>query len=161
MRQSFEYYLSWVGLAAIAAGIVLLFCKSFYAGAISIIAGIILFSAFKGAKKNVYEVTVEMDNNFSIAGINKMGVNDSFLGDFNGIDVAEDDNPYDPNAVSIWVRGKKVGYIPKKDSLVVHQYILQNGGQVPCEGFITQGEDDDDGHLFYWGKVSLLQNDCK
>jgi len=41
--------------------------------------------------------------------------------------VREPDNPHDPNAVAVWIDGKAVGYIPKKDNAVLAQFIDQSG----------------------------------
>lgn len=41
--------------------------------------------------------------------------------------VREPTNAYDPNAIQVWIRGERVGYIPKKDNAVLCQFIDQSG----------------------------------
>lgn len=42
--------------------------------------------------------------------------------------VREPTNRFDPNAIQVWVGGKFVGYIPKKQNAVLAQFIDQQGG---------------------------------
>jgi hypothetical protein len=41
--------------------------------------------------------------------------------------VREPGNPHDPNAVAVWIDGKAVGYIAKKDNALLAQFIDQSG----------------------------------
>ena len=87
----------------------------------------------------------------SIKGINKSGIDDTFLGDHEGIAWAEDNNLYDPYAIGVYVGRKRVGYFPA-GSKDIHEYIMSRGGTIPVCISIYEGYDD--GHLFYFGKVS-------
>src|SRR5574337_1437039 len=48
--------------------------------------------------------------------------------------VREPDNPHDPNAVAVWIDGRAVGYIPKKDNAVLAQFIDQSGQPLAMDG---------------------------
>jgi HIRAN domain len=48
--------------------------------------------------------------------------------------VREPTNQYDPNAIAVWVEGKHVGYIPKKQNAVLAQFIDQTGSDAPIDG---------------------------
>src|SRR5437016_1584714 len=41
--------------------------------------------------------------------------------------VREPGNQYDKNAIAVYVDGKKIGYVPKKQNAVLAQFIDQNG----------------------------------
>lgn len=41
--------------------------------------------------------------------------------------VREPENPFDCNAVAVWVEGRRIGYIPKKQNTVLAQFIDQSG----------------------------------
>lgn len=91
---------------------------------------------------------------YSIAGINFRGLNNSHLGPFDGVVVLEEDNPHDPFAVAIYRGRKKVGYIPKRDSITVHDDISKNGGCSVCSGFIYTFLDEN-GRERFAGKVII------
>lgn len=42
----------------------------------------------------------------------------------------EPNNEHDPNAVAVWIEGRKVGYIPRKENAVLAQFIDQTGADV-------------------------------
>lgn len=44
--------------------------------------------------------------------------------------VREPNNPFDRNAVAVWIEGRKVGFIPKKQNGVLAQFIDQQGSYV-------------------------------
>jgi hypothetical protein len=48
--------------------------------------------------------------------------------------VREPRNEYDKNAVAVWVAGKRVGYIPKAQNLVLAQFIDQKGADTIMNG---------------------------
>lgn len=52
--------------------------------------------------------------------------------------VREPNNPTDPNAVQVWVGGKRVGYIPKKDNQVLAQFIDQSGVEMALDSNTTE-----------------------
>lgn len=97
----------------------------------------------------------DSDLTFSIKGINYRGLDDSFLGDFVGTARALTSNPHDPYAIGVYVGSRRVGFLPGGNS-ELHARILSLGGSVDAEGYIAQGEDEDSGRLFYYGKVTLL-----
>lgn len=45
--------------------------------------------------------------------------------------VREPGNEYDKNAIAVYVDGKKIGYVPKKQNAVLAQFIDQNGSLLP------------------------------
>jgi hypothetical protein len=63
--------------------------------------------------------------------------------------VAEADNPYDANAVSVWVEGLKVGYLSRGDAQRYRPGLLalqhKNGKPVALPGVITGGGIHEDG----------------
>jgi hypothetical protein len=44
--------------------------------------------------------------------------------------VREPTNPFDPNAVAVWVDGQRVGYLPKKQNAALAAFIDQTGTEV-------------------------------
>jgi HIRAN domain len=48
--------------------------------------------------------------------------------------VREPTNQYDPNAIAVWVEGKHVGYIPKKQNAVLAQFMDQTGSDASIDG---------------------------
>jgi len=56
---------------------------------------------------------------------------------------AETDNPYDPNAVAVWVRGLKVGYLSREDAHRYHPGLLalqrKHGKPIALAGVIVGG----------------------
>lgn len=69
-------------------------------------------------------------NTYSIVGMNWCKSED-FVARLNvGADVVlarEPDNPADPLAVAVYVDGRKVGYVPKKQNAALAQFIDQRG----------------------------------
>ena len=43
---------------------------------------------------------------------------------------AEFDNPFDPDAVAVWFKGTKIGFVPRKDNFMVAQLIRFGHGDV-------------------------------
>jgi hypothetical protein len=66
-----------------------------------------------------------MPKRYSIVGMEHAKSNDIVVGLKPGTDVTllrEPGNPFDPLAVSVWVEGRRIGYVPKKqNSLLSHQ----------------------------------------
>lgn len=52
--------------------------------------------------------------------------------------VAEPDNPFDANAIAVWINYKRIGYITKEQATEVHT-LLDKDGQ--CEGFVTRKDE--------------------
>ena len=44
--------------------------------------------------------------------------------------VREPSNPFDPNAIAVWIDGKHVGYIPKKQNVTLAAFIDLNAKQM-------------------------------
>ena len=63
--------------------------------------------------------------------------------------LAEDGNPHDPNAVSIWIDGLMVGYLPRDQARTLRPGLLavqeREGKPVALEGVIVGGGMRDDG----------------
>jgi predicted Zn-ribbon and HTH transcriptional regulator len=57
--------------------------------------------------------------------------------------LAEDGNPYDPNAVSVWINGLMVGYLPRDQARVLRPGLLaaqeRKGTPIALEGVIAGG----------------------
>ena len=49
---------------------------------------------------------------------------------------AEFDNPYDPNAVSVYLKGTKIGFVPRKCNFVVSQ-LIRFGHKGVLEAYVT------------------------
>ena len=92
---------------------------------------------------------------YSIAGINYRNLNDGYLGDFVGEVKMEENNQYDPKAVAVYAGGKKVGYIPRGENIDVYDKLAGSNGTASCRGYIGKGVDEEDGHEFFYGKVTI------
>lgn len=99
------------------------------------------------------ETTEVPDYPYSIKGINFCGLDDSYLGDFEGTARALKADKYDPFAIGVYIGSKRVGWLPKGNA-ELHGHILEAGGSVPCEGWISKGNDAS--HSFYYGRVDVL-----
>jgi hypothetical protein len=95
---------------------------------------------------------MEREERYSIKGINRSGIDDSYLGDHDGTAKAITDNDYDPYAVAIFVGKKQVGWLPA-GCVDVHKEIMELGGDMNVHVYIGKAVDEDDGHEFYFGKV--------
>lgn len=66
--------------------------------------------------------------------------------------VAENDNVYDPNAISVWIDGLKVGYLSRDDAEVYRPGLLalqaREGKSVGLRGVIVGGGIREDGPGF-------------
>ena len=104
------------------------------------------------------DYNLDLEEEYSIKGINKSGIDDRYLGDFEGIAVAYRNNRYDPYAVGIFINEKRIGWLPA-GSVGAHAAIMAAGGSVKVHGYIDkarEGEDDENaGNEFYYGKVIL------
>jgi hypothetical protein len=69
--------------------------------------------------------------------------------DITAILVAETDNPYDADAISVWIDGQKVGYLSRDDAARYRPGLLalERRSQIPValEGVIAGGGERDDG----------------
>lgn len=71
-----------------------------------------------------------MPKNYSIVGIEHRKAEDlvkKLQPGMPAVLVREPNNPFDPLAVAVWVDGKHVGYIPKKQNQALAQFIDQQG----------------------------------
>jgi len=63
--------------------------------------------------------------------------------------VAEDDNPYDANAVALWIQGLKVGYLSRENALRFRPGLLAlqdaEGMAIALSGVIVGGGIREDG----------------
>jgi hypothetical protein len=63
--------------------------------------------------------------------------------------LAEDGNPYDPNAVSVWIDGLMVGYLPRDQARTLRPGLLaaqeRKGKPIALEGVVAGGGMRDDG----------------
>ncbi len=121
----------------------------------------VLSSSSKAPKEKHNPLTeidynLDLEDEYSIKGINKSGIDDRYLGGFEGAAVAFRDNPYDPYAVGIYINDKRIGWLPA-GSVGAHVAIMAAGGTVKAHGYIAKAkeDDDEDGDEFYYGKVRL------
>lgn len=78
-----------------------------------------------------------MPKSYSIVGMEHQKANEFVMGLTAGVSatlVREPNNPFDPCAVAVWIEGRKVGFIPKKQNVVLAQFIDQNGGNDCIDG---------------------------
>jgi hypothetical protein len=54
--------------------------------------------------------------------------------------VREPANEHDLNAVAVWVEGRKVGYLPKKQNVAIAAFIDQTGEISPIGGLAMDGK---------------------
>ena len=94
------------------------------------------------------------EREFSIKGINYANLDDSYLGDHDGYIKAISDHPKDPYAIAVYVGRKRVGWLPGGNSKL-HEKLLSIGGKAKADIFISKGNDDYDGHSFYYGKATI------
>jgi hypothetical protein len=69
----------------------------------------------------------------------------------------EPTNPHDPNAIAVFIRKKKVGYLKSKDCPTFNDFLRQVGADsAVCNGRIIGGWDDGAGNEGHFGvKLSL------
>ena len=95
----------------------------------------------------------------NIAGINyRQGIN-RYTGRVMSVLVPEPANEFDPDAIKIVAEDRHhLGYIPTDQTDFVRSL---TGGTFPyrCECHIYQGEDEDDGHKFFYGFVYIKRHD--
>lgn len=72
-----------------------------------------------------------MTNRYSIVGTQFTGLPESFISAIApGTDVMlvrEPTNQYDPNAVAVWIDGKRIGYVPRKQNAGLAERIDASG----------------------------------
>ncbi len=105
----------------------------------------------KGRTKEV-ELRHGIELEYSIKGINMSGINDKYLGHHRGMSKAITDNDYDPYAIAVYVGKKRVGWFPA-GCIDVHAEIMELGGTMTTHVYIGKATDEEDGHVFYYGKV--------
>jgi hypothetical protein len=74
---------------------------------------------------------------YSIVGMNFRKAEDFVKSLPTGIEatlVREPQNPFDANAVAVWINGRHVGYVPKAQNKVLADFIDQQGGKMALDG---------------------------
>lgn len=78
-----------------------------------------------------------MSKTYSIVAQKHAGHDDPYLPGFipgdEALLVREPTNGFDPNAIQVWIRGVRVGYIPRKDNTVLCQFIDQSGEEMAMD----------------------------
>lgn len=134
----------------------------------ALVVGIaILYMVFAGDKKSEeynrrtssgISVSVtqgsEKEYKYPIKGINMYNCDRTFVGPFTGYVKALTGNSHDKYAISVYVKGKKVGFLPRGCSQM-HQAIIDNGGTADCIGEIHEGKGED-GRTFFYGGLDVL-----
>jgi hypothetical protein len=92
---------------------------------------------------------------YPIKGINMNNVNDDCLGDFAGYVRALTGNTHDPYAIGVYVRNRRVGYLPRGNKSL-HARLLAAGGSADAVGYIAKARDENDGHEFYYGFLNVV-----
>jgi hypothetical protein len=69
--------------------------------------------------------------------------------DVHAVLVTEEDNPYDPNAIAVWIDGAKIGYLSREDARRYHPGLValerKLGTPIGLRGTIVGGGPRDDG----------------
>jgi len=139
-----------------------LFWFAFSAAALCVLIKVVI-SFFKAPEEKHnplmdIDYNLDLEDEYSIKGINMSGINDRYIGPFEGIAVAHRDNRYDPYAVGIYINDKRIGWLPA-GSVGAHAAIMAAGGTAKVHGYIAKAREDDDdenaGNEFYYGKVRL------
>ena len=75
--------------------------------------------------------------------------------DVSAVVATEPDNPYDPNAISVWIDGNKVGYFCREDAQAYRPGLVrryeENRAHVALNGVVTGGGLREDGRLGFLG----------
>jgi len=74
-----------------------------------------------------------MPKNYSIVGQKHKNIDAYLVGILPGTTVTlvrEPENPYDKNAIAVWINGKKVGFIPMKQNAALAAFIDQSGSSI-------------------------------
>ena len=117
--------------------------------------------AMKSKKKKNYGLTdLGNDDNdeatevFSIKGLNFHDIDESMVGAFRGYVKIQRNNKYDRYAIGVYIDGEEVGHLPRGNKTLFNK-IASKGGKVRATGFIDMGEDQEDGHLYFYGEVEV------
>lgn len=117
----------------------------------------------KSKKKKNYGLTDlgdgDDDNNeatevFSIKGLNFHDIDESMVGAFRGYVKIQRNNKYDRYAIGVYIDGDEIGHLPRGNKALFNK-IAAKGGKVRATGFIDIGEDQEDGHLYFYGEVEV------
>ncbi|HEY3694097.1 HIRAN domain-containing protein [Phenylobacterium sp.] len=72
----------------------------------------------------------------------------------------EPDNPYDPNAVCVWVQDRRVGYLARPLAAAFSQMAAARGvTAVVCDALIVGGWRDAKGESHFGVKLDLVEDD--
>ena len=94
-----------------------------------------------------------------IAGINYRTGIDHYVGRVDCALVPEPQNEFDPNAIKIVAADRHhLGYIPSDQTDFVRS-LAADKFPMQCLAIINEGEDEDDGHKFYYGFVYIRKRE--
>ena len=99
-------------------------------------------------------VSIEVTETFSIKGLNFHDLDESMVGPFKGYVKIQRNNKYDRYAIGVYIDGEEVGHLPRGNKALFNK-IAAKGGKVRATGFIDMGEDQEDGHLYFYGEVEV------
>lgn len=72
-----------------------------------------------------------MPNRYSIVGTNFTGIPEKFMQELQpgtpAVLAREPTNAYDPNAIAVYVDGRRVGYVPRKNNATLARFIDEHG----------------------------------
>ena len=91
---------------------------------------------------------------FSIKGLNFHDIDESMVGAFRGYVKIQRNNKYDRYAIGVYIDGVEIGHLPRGNKALFNK-IAAKGGKVRATGFIDIGEDQEDGHLYFYGEVEV------
>lgn len=112
----------------------------------------------KRGRGNTFEIVGEasyQDNLLALTGGSK--TYDGVKQDIRATLCPEPENPHDPNAVAVFVKKKKVGYLRRDDAPTFLAFLKEVGADcATCDGRIVGGWDDQMGSEGHFGvKLSL------
>lgn len=121
---------------------------------------IILLIKRRDGHAPVITLPFDEDESYNIAGINKYKISNLDRGTWRGFVMCEPGNPYDPNAVAVYLgNNRQVGYLNKEIAESFCEDIVAEGGKLPCIVRIEQKFDKEKKRLYYRGRVQILWED--
>lgn len=121
---------------------------------------IILLIKRRDGHAPVITLPFDEDESYNIAGINKYKISNLDRGTWRGFVKCEPNNPYDSNAVAVYLgNNRQVGYLNKEIAESCREDIAAEGGKLPCIVRIEQKFDEEEKRLYYRGRVQILWED--